>query len=107
MKQGVLIALSTFPDATTARHIAAQLVTEKLAACANLIPNIESIYRWQGKIEKAPEVIVLFKTTATRCAAFQERLKSLHPYDVPEVICLQVEDGLPAYLDWVASSCSI
>ena len=105
MKQDVLVAFSTFPDIETARRVAEQLVTERLAACANLIPSIESIYRWQNKIEKEPEVLVLFKTTTLCYPAFQEKLKSLHPYDVPEVICLCVEDGLPSYLKWVNASC--
>lgn len=97
----IRLALSTFPDAETARRIASQLVSEKFAACANIVPAIESIYRWQGKVEQATEVLVFFKTTAALWAAFQEKLKSLHPYDVPEIICLDVRDGLPDYLRWV------
>ena len=106
MNGETLLACSTFPDIETARRIARQLVTENLAACANLIPAIESIYRWQEKIETTQETLVFFKTTATRYAAFQERLKSLHPYDVPEIICLRIEDGLPEYLHWVSAACS-
>ena len=106
MKRHALLACSTFPEIETARRIARQLVTEKLVACANLIPAVESIYRWQDKVENAQEVLGLFKTTATCYAAFQERLKSLHPYDVPEIIYLQIEDGLPEYLRWVSAGCS-
>ena len=106
MEQDALLALSTFPEIETARRIAQQLVTENLVACANLILAVESIYRWQDKIENAQEALVFFKTTATRYAAFQERLKSLHPYDVPEIICLRIEDGLPEYLHWVSAGCS-
>ena len=106
MNRNVCLALSTFPDLETARSISEQLVTEKLAACANLVPGLESIYRWQGTVEKAAEVVGLFKTTVASYAAFQERLKSLHPYDVPEIICLEVENGFPPYLDWVRASCA-
>ncbi|HEV2839779.1 MAG TPA: divalent-cation tolerance protein CutA [Chthoniobacterales bacterium] len=104
MAEEVLLALSTFPDVETARRISNQLVTEKFVACANIIPTIESIYRWQGKLEQGNETLVLFKTTVARSAAFQEKLKSLHPYEVPEIICLSIADGLPEYLRWVADS---
>jgi periplasmic divalent cation tolerance protein len=101
LPQEVLLVLSTFPEIETARRIARELVTENLAACANIIPAIESIYRWQGKVEEERETLVLFKTRVARYAAFQDKLKSLHPYEVPEIICLEVRDGLPEYLNWV------
>lgn len=107
MDDQVLLAFSTFPDPETARRIARQLVTEKCAACANIIPSVESIYRWQGKVEQGNETLVLFKTTAARSAAFQEMLKSLHPYEVPEIIFLPLTAGLPEYLRWVVESCGI
>jgi periplasmic divalent cation tolerance protein len=106
MDQETLLVCSTFPEIETARRIARQLVTENLAACANIIPAVESIYRWQDKIENAPETLVLFKTTAARYDAFQDKLKSLHPYEVPEIICLHIADGLPEYLRWVSEGCS-
>jgi periplasmic divalent cation tolerance protein len=106
MNEEPLLACSTFPEIETARRIARQLVTENLAACANIIPAVESIYRWQDKIENAPETLVFFKITAGRYTAFQDRLKSLHPYDVPEIICLRIADGLPEYLRWVSAGCS-
>jgi periplasmic divalent cation tolerance protein len=106
MNEETLLACSTFPDIETARRIARQLVTEKFAACANVIPTVESIYRWQDKIENAQETLVFFKTTVARYAAFEEKLKSLHPYDVPEIICLRVVDGLPEYLSWVSENCA-
>ena len=105
MNEEACLACSTFPEIETARRIAQQLVTENLVACANLILAVESIYRWQDKIENAHEVLGLFKTTITCYAAFQERLKALHPYDVPEIICLRIEDGLPEYLRWVSAGC--
>ena len=106
MNRDALLACSTFPEIETARRIAQQLVTENLAACANLIPAVESIYRWQDKIENAQEVLGFFKTTGTCYGAFQERLQALHPYDVPEIICLRIEDGLPEYLRWISAGCS-
>ena len=106
MDQETLLVCSTFPEVETARRIAHQLVSESLVACANIIPAVESIYRWQDKIERASETLVLFKTTADRYEAFQEKLKSLHPYDVPEIICLRIADGLPEYLKWVNAGCS-
>ncbi|HEY2615372.1 MAG TPA: divalent-cation tolerance protein CutA [Chthoniobacterales bacterium] len=105
MSDETLLALSTFPDPDTARRIATELVTGKLAACANILPAVESIYRWEGKMESASETLVFFKTTAARYSAFQDKLKSLHPYDVPEIISVRLEDGLPEYLRWVGESC--
>jgi periplasmic divalent cation tolerance protein len=104
MADEVFLALSTFPDIETARRISRDLVTGNFAACANIIPAIESIYRWQGKIETGNETLVFFKTTAASSAAFQEKLKSLHPYDVPEIIFIPVSAGLPEYLRWVADN---
>ena len=105
MAAKILLALSTFPDAETARRISNQLVTEKFAACANILPAVESIYRWKEKIETAGEVIVFFKTTPDRQKAFQEKLRSLHPYDVPEIVFISVTNGLPEYLCWVMENC--
>ena len=106
MADEILLAFSTFPDIETARRISRQLVTENLAACANIIPAIESIYRWEGKIQQGNETLVLFKTTAVRSAAFQEKLKSLHPYDVPEIIFVPIVEGSSEYLRWVAENCT-
>ena len=104
MVDEILLAFSTFPDVETARRIARQLVTESSAACANIIPAVESIYRWQGKLEQGTETLVLFKMNAARFADFQEKLKSLHPYDVPEIIAVPVDRALPEYLRWVIES---
>ncbi len=106
MADKILLALSTFPDAETARRISNQLVTEKFAACANILPAVESIYRWKEKIETGNETLVFFKLSEDRQAAFQEKLRSLHPYEVPEIICLKIDNVLPEYLRWVAESCS-
>jgi periplasmic divalent cation tolerance protein len=101
----VLLALSMFPDRETAQRISNQLVTEKFAACANILPAVESIYRWKEKIESGNETLVFFKLSEDRQSAFQEKLRSLHPYDVPEIIFVPVSTGLPEYLRWVAENC--
>jgi periplasmic divalent cation tolerance protein len=101
----VLLALSTFPEREMAQRISNQLVTEKLAACANIFPAIQSIYRWKDKIETGNETLVFFKLSEDRQSAFQEKLRSLHPYEVPEIIFVPVSNGLPEYLRWVADSC--
>ena len=106
MADAILLAISTFPDAETAQRIARQLVTEKLAACANLTPAVQSIYAWKGQIEEASETMVFFKTTEERFSEFRARLQSLHPYEVPEIVALRVSDGLPGYLRWVEESCA-
>jgi periplasmic divalent cation tolerance protein len=105
MADQILLVISTFPNAETASRIAQTLVEEKFAACANLMPAVHSIYRWKEKIETAGEIIVFFKTTLDRQAAFQEKLRSLHPYEVPELICIKIETGSPDYLRWVIDNC--
>jgi periplasmic divalent cation tolerance protein len=105
MAEKILLALSTFPDAETARKISNRLVAEKLAACANILPSVESIYRWKEKIESGNETLVFFKLSEDGQSAFQEKLRSLHPYEVPEIIFVPVSDGLPEYLGWVVENC--
>lgn len=105
MAERVLLALSTFPDAEIARRISNQLVSERFAACANILPAIESIYRWKEKIESGNETLVLFKLSENRQSAFQDKLRSLHPYDVPEIVFVPVARGLPEYLQWVVGNC--
>jgi periplasmic divalent cation tolerance protein len=105
MGEKILLALSTFPDAEIARRISNQLVSERFAACANILPAIESIYRWKEKIESGNERLVLFKLSEDRQSAFQEKLRSLHPYDVPEIIFVPIASGCPEYLQWVNENC--
>jgi len=105
MANKILLALSTFPDRETAQRISNQLITEKFAACANILPAVESIYRWKGKIETGNETLVFFKLSEDRQSAFQEKLRSLHAYEVPEIIFIPVSSGLPEYLRWVAENC--
>jgi periplasmic divalent cation tolerance protein len=105
MPKTILLALSTFPDVETARRISNQLVADRFAACANILAAVESIYRWKDKIESGTEALVFFKVSEERQSAFQETLRSLHPYEVPEIIFVPIANGLPEYLGWVADSC--
>src|SRR5438094_2801526 len=105
MAERVLLALSTFPDAEIARRISNELVSQRFAACANILPAVESIYRWKEKIESGNETLVFFKVSEERQSAFQDKLRSLHPYDVPEIIFFAVASGLPEYLQWVSENC--
>ena len=99
----VLLAYCTCPDVASADRIARALVTERLAACVNRLPGVQSTYRWQGAVEQADEVLLLIKTTSSRLDALTVRLRALHPYELPELIAVEVRAGLPAYLDWVAT----
>ena len=106
MDTRLLVAFSTFANAETARNVARTLVEERLAACANIVPQIESIYHWQGKLETSAEVFVIFKTTRDRYPAFEQRLRALHSYDVPEIVAIDIAAGLSAYLNWIVESVS-
>jgi periplasmic divalent cation tolerance protein len=107
MASEVLLVLSTFPDVATARRVGRELVEQRCAACANILPAVESIYWWEKKVESANETLVLFKTTAGRYAALETALRQLHPYEVPEVIAVKVEQGSPDYLRWVSENCAV
>lgn len=96
-----LLALCTCPDSDSAARIARTLVDERLAACVSRLPGATSTYRWEGRVEEDNEVLLLIKTTAERFPVLRERLPALHAYDVPELIAVSIEDGLPAYLDWL------
>ncbi len=100
----VLLAFCTFPDADTARKIAKEIVDLRLAACGNILPQIHSIYRWQGKVESNDEALAIFKLDSARYAEFEAKLRALHPYEVPEIISCKIDNGLPEYLRWVADS---
>jgi periplasmic divalent cation tolerance protein len=93
--------LTACAGAEQARSIADALVGEHLAACVNVLPGVESVYRWQGKVERANEVLLLIKTTLERFREVRKRIVSLHSYDTPEIICLPIEDGLEKYLAWL------
>lgn len=95
------LLFSTCPDPASAARIAQALVAERLAACVSRLPGVHATYRWQDTVEQAEEVLLLIKTAADRIPALQRRLCELHPYDVPELIEVEVAGGLPAYLQWV------
>lgn len=96
--------LVTAPDADTAERIARTVVEEKLAACANLLPQLRSIYRWQGKVEQASEVLLLLKTGRPWLEQLSDRVRALHPYEVPEIVALPIVAGSDKYLDWIVGS---
>ncbi len=104
MSEESILVLSTFPDAPTARRIAAALVEEKLAACVNLLPAVESIYRWKDAIETSTEVLALIKSTTWKYQLLEARILELHPYEVPEIISLRVDAGHLDYLRWIDQS---
>ena len=104
MVADVLIAFCTFPDAEIARKIVREIVDLRLAACGNILPQIHSIYRWEGEVKSEDEALAIFKLEAVRYAEFETRLSSLHPYDVPEIVCCAVDRGLSEYLRWVAEN---
>jgi periplasmic divalent cation tolerance protein len=98
------IVLSTASSEEEARRIAQQLVERRLAACVNVIPQIESIYRWQGKVDSSREWLLLIKTTAELFSQVCAAIKELHSYGLPECISLNIEDGSKEYLQWIESS---
>jgi periplasmic divalent cation tolerance protein len=106
MAEQALLALSTFPDAETARKVVREIVDLRLAACGNIVPQIHSIYRWQGKLESSDEALAIFKLDASCYSAFEAKVRALHPYDVPEIISCKIDQGLPEYLRWVTESCA-
>ena len=97
----VRIVFVTVPDVAVAERIGRAVVEENLAACANILPGVRSIYRWQGQIEDASEVLMLLKTTAMRVDALRERIAELHPYEVPEFLAVDVASGYEPYVDWI------
>lgn len=100
----VMVVLTTTPNAEVAELIGRTVVAERLAACANVLAGVTSIFRWKGAVERESETLMLLKTTASDVEALRERLVELHPYEVPEVIAFPVEYGHAPYIDWVLSS---
>ena len=98
------LVLTTCESSEQARSIAHTLVERQLAACVNIVPQIESVYRWQGKIETATEWLLVIKTTADAFDGLRDALSELHSYDLPECIEIAIEDGSPAYLAWIGES---
>mgnify|MGYP005986580373 FL=1 len=98
------LVLTTCPDEIVAKNIAQYLVTEKLAACVNMLPNITSVYRWQDELQCDNEVQLLIKTEESKFAALSDRINQLHPYDVVEIIALNIQQGDKHYLNWITNS---
>jgi periplasmic divalent cation tolerance protein len=98
------VVFTTCGSVEEARRIGREVVEQRLAACVNIVPRIESIYRWQGKVETAEEWLLIIKTTADALANLRDAVQKLHSYDVPECIALAVEDGSPPYLQWIKES---
>lgn len=98
------IVLTTAGSQEEAQKIAHALVERKLAACANIVPRIESVYRWQGKVESATEWLLIVKTTAESFGAVRDAIQKLHSYDLPECVMLEVKDGSENYLAWIDDS---
>lgn len=100
--QDSIVIISNVPDSETANRLANELVGRQLAACVNIMPGVQSVYRWQGKLEQASEISLFIKTRRVCYAAVEAAIVSLHPYDVPEIIALPISSGLPKYLQWLA-----
>jgi len=104
MEGEYLTVFCTFPDLEHARRVVDQLVKDRLIACGNIFPAIESIYRWKDKIERASEVLAILKTTRDKFGQLESKFKDLHPYEVPELIATPISNGLPAYLAWITEN---
>jgi periplasmic divalent cation tolerance protein len=96
-----LIVYCTCPDRTVADTLASALVAGGLAACVNILPGVVSVYRWQGKMERDSEILLLIKSDAAHFAALKDTISDLHPYEVPEIIAVPVEAGHQPYLEWI------
>lgn len=102
LTSSALLVLTNCPDQASADALAAALVELRLAACVNILAPCRSVYRWQGKVENAEEVPLLIKTTPERYVALEAEIRARHPYELPEIVALPIDRGLPAYLQWVS-----
>lgn len=100
----IQILFCTVPDPETGQRIAAHLVEYRLAACVNLLPGIESVYRWQGKVQRDGEALLMIKIRVADYSGVEAAILGLHPYELPEIIAVPVTGGLPAYLNWVSEN---
>jgi len=98
------LVLTTCPDAATAQLIADAVVEQGRAACVNIIPSLRSVYMWKGALERAEEQLLLIKTTQAVYPALEQAIRTLHPYELPEIIAVPLAAGLPDYLDWISAS---
>lgn len=98
-----LLILTNLPDTASAHALATSLVSDRLAACVNILAPCQSVYRWRGEIENAEEVPLLIKSTAAAYTALEAAIRARHPYELPEIIAVPVAYGLPEYLAWVSA----
>ena len=98
-----ILVLTNLPDTNSAEKLAEILISEQLAACVNILASCTSVYQWQGKLEKASELPMMIKTTRNLYKTLERTILKHHPYELPEIICVTIDDGLPAYLEWVAA----
>lgn len=99
-----LLVLTTLPDQTAAKQLAEHLLSQKLAACINILPTMTSLYMWQGKLERGQEHLLLIKTQRDRYEALETEIRNRHPYELPEIIGVPVTAGLSGYLAWIAEN---
>jgi periplasmic divalent cation tolerance protein len=102
-KKTYQLILTTCPNVRSARRIARVLVEERLAACVNILPIAQSIYRWRGQVETAREFLLIIKSRGRDFPVIEKRLRRLHPYELPEIIAVPVADGYARYLSWIAN----
>lgn len=98
-----LLVLTNLPDRAAAEKLADALIEQRVAACVNLLAPCRSVYRWKNAVQHDEEHPVLIKTTAERYAALEAAIRAVHPYELPEIVAIPIERGLPAYLDWVTA----
>lgn len=98
------LVLCTCPDEQTAINIAENIVAQRLAACVNVLPSLYSVYHWQDNVESAQESLMIIKTTGNKYPSLEKVITSLHPYEVPEIIAVDINSGLPEYLKWIENS---
>ncbi len=103
MSSDALLVLTNLPDPQSAAHLAEKLVGERLAACVNILAPCASVYRWRGEVETAQETPLLIKTLRSQYGKLEETIRAGHPYELPEIIAVPIEAGLPAYLAWIAA----
>jgi len=101
MVEDMIIVLTTAPDKASAMKMARELVEARLAACCSLVEGLTSLYWWEGKVEEAEEALLIIKTSRSLYREFESKIRSLHPYKIPEIVAFKVEAGLPEYLSWL------
>lgn len=104
--EGHAVVLVTAPDIGVARDLARTLLEERLVACVNLVPKVESHYWWEGRVESGEEVLMMLKTTRALLENLHRRVRERHPYDTPEFLVMRLDAGSGKYLDWLTASCS-